>query len=373
MVIPFKFSPRCLLEIALFILLVAFMFINLGVAPVELWDESTNIAVVRDTLDTGNIFDLQYNSSPFWEKPPLWYMATSALVKIFGDSTTVFRSISAISGVAFGLGIYYLLKKYHSKRAGILGVLVFLSIPQLHFVSTRYFSTHTFRSADLDALQLVLMLYSAIFFLNYITRNSKTGMYIGTVLSALAILVKGPFGLLPGIVAVFVGIIKEKKLVVKREYLFAFALFFTIILPWHLYMLSIYGQEFVDVYLLKHILFRSFTQLDGHSNNLLFYFKILAHPAMFISIEILVIAFIRFAKSNLDKSLKLYWMLFAALSFTLIEIVQTRLAWYLFYFYLPIIPIMAFGLADLIKSKRIYIYETVLMAIFLIRLITYYV
>jgi 4-amino-4-deoxy-L-arabinose transferase-like glycosyltransferase len=376
MELSFKFSTGRLLEyLILSICLGLFFLTNLGVEPVELWDESTNINVVRETLDEGNFLDLQYNGEPFWEKTPLWYVGTASLVEIFGEHVAVYRGLSAVSGVLFGLGIFYLLRKYHSKLAGYLGVAVFLSIPHLHFFSNKFFSTHTFRTADLDALQLVLMLYASIFFLEYLAKKNKRAFYLGTVLSALAFITKGPFGVLPILVTILTSLIANKNSLInelkKKEYWIGLGIFLLVIMPWHLYMLALYGREFFDEYMMKHLLFRSFSQIDGHEHNLLYYFKILAHPAVFLPLELLIISFVRFVKSNQSKYLKNYLVLLGVISFVIIEIVQTKLAWYLFYFYLPLIPIMGIGLAEVIRSQKIHKFEVVLLGFLLIRILLY--
>ena len=194
----------------------------------------------------------------------------------------------------------------------------------MHFVSDRFFSTHTFRTADLDPLQLVLMLYSMIFLIEYITAKTKKHFYWGVVFSALAFLAKGPFSVLPVVVALLVNLIAKRKdwqgEIRKSEYWIGLVLFLLIVIPWHIYMLSIYGQNFFDEYMVKHVLLRGVSKIDGHNNNLLYYFKILFHPTMFFSVELLVISIIRFARSKLQTKLKYYLLVFAFL----ISIVSRR-------------------------------------------------
>jgi len=78
-----------LLVASLFFLIIFALILDAQNRSIELWDEQTNIEVVRETLQS-NASYLNYEGKPFLEKPPLWYFLTGILVSILGQETWVF-------------------------------------------------------------------------------------------------------------------------------------------------------------------------------------------------------------------------------------------------------------------------------------------
>lgn len=201
-------GPKQVSLILTIILAGVLCFFKLADHQVQQWDEQTNIDVVDETLrfpppDKGElegVFDskliLHYNGKPFFEKPPLWYWGSMAIIKIHqavipaspesdgqylalsdspiyrdsagrgqNDNVFSYRFISALSGAGLTFLIYLLGKKFWGHWAGIVSSLSLLSIGHFFINNVSgYFSTHNFRSADLDALQLLFMMLSFWFF-----------------------------------------------------------------------------------------------------------------------------------------------------------------------------------------------------------------
>ncbi|MCA9384049.1 glycosyltransferase family 39 protein, partial [Candidatus Dojkabacteria bacterium] len=167
---------------AIFIIIISLLsaylfFYKLGAAPVELWDENTNIKVVNSTLSSSDKRALQIDGEAFYEKPPVWYYLTEVLVTVFGESRYVYRLISAVSGVVISICIFLIVNKKYSPLSSFIASLSFLAVGQNIITnSSGYFSSHTFRSADLDPLQIALMVLSILFLLNI--DRSKNYFYL---------------------------------------------------------------------------------------------------------------------------------------------------------------------------------------------------
>lgn len=346
-------------EFLLFLLAIVFLFFGLEEAPIARWDELTNIQVVRDSLDVGNLFDLQYWGHPFFEKPPLWYFLTGGLVKIFGDSLSTFRLVSALSGLAFFAGIYYLSRKNFGRLAGILSVLTMLASGQL-FLSDKYIiSTHNFRSADLDALQLALMLWALIFFglslgkINKLT-NQRKYFYLGVILSGLAVLTKGPLGLLPWFVYFVYCLVNRRRLKIDlRVWLISLLVLLVIILPWYLYMFTVYGLQFTEEHFVYHMFGRAGDALEDHGNGQFFYIKVLAQSRFFFSHGILALVIFHMLKvKKWWREWKYFSLIFGfTVTLIMISLMGTRLAWYILPIHLFSFSALGWYLRNLFKNE----------------------
>ncbi len=299
------------------------LFVGLGDQPLERWDEKTNISVVTDSVSQ-NMFPVLYlGPKPFFEKPPLWYFANSLVAKTFGTSAVSMRMTSAFSGLFVILISAYLAWRWWGKTAMIVTWLVLLSTDQLFITNAGgYFATHTLRSADVDALQLLFLLIAFVLAVE-IKKHRFAPLLLG-VFSGLAVLTKGPIGLLP-IMFIPVSPISYLSLLL-------------VVLPWYIFMVIKFGHGFLAANLGYHLTERVLVPLEGHRESIWFYLGILTSKSMFISWPLLFIslfwAIIR--KKYHDRRI-LFLVLMVSFCFIIPSLVQTKLAWYI----LPIYPFAA--------------------------------
>lgn len=346
--------PRLNLSVLLLTLLVIlsalFSFANLTTQPLAIWDEYTNFNVVYDTIDSDSGLVLQYNGEPFFEKPPLWYWLTMEATNLWGINNFSVRVVSATAGFLSILLVCYLGWKMFSPKAGIVAGFVMLATPQLFLRNTHIFATHTFRSADLDALQILFMLLTTLsLYCITLNRNRYIWAIFSGIFTGLAFLTKGPFAFIPPLLFFMFSLLnftREKPLIVRGLQPAASCLLFAvscllIIIPWHLAMVHHYGSEFITNYLSYHMLSRTTQALEGHHESLLFYLKLLFRKDFFFSGEVLFIAMISLAlkyKRKLLQSFGLFYSYGTVLSLLIIiTLIQTKLAWYL----LPLYPFTA--------------------------------
>jgi 4-amino-4-deoxy-L-arabinose transferase-like glycosyltransferase len=335
-----------LLKILLFVILFSTSlftcFYKVDSQPLKRWDEYTNFRVVKETLESSNPLILKYGGTEFLEKPPLWYWMTIAITNTFGINTTTLRIVSAFSGFLVILLTFYLGWKMFSFKSGIISSFVLLGTRHLFIDSPTIFSTHTFRSADLDALQLVFIMLSSLSLWKFTEKNKYNWLILAGIFTGLGFLTKGPFSLIP-VISFFIYLmiqIPYKKIAFKKA-LFTISLFtityLLIILPWHLLMYSKFRGEFLDNYLGYHILKRSFTAIEQHNESVFFYMKLLLDPNFFFSGIIYILAVINIIISKGKKILTnfplFHCLTVSLLTITLITLIQTKLSWYLFSFY----------------------------------------
>jgi 4-amino-4-deoxy-L-arabinose transferase-like glycosyltransferase len=313
-------------------LLFAFVLIkDINDRPVERWDEQTNIDVVRQSI-TDNEFYLSYNKQPFFEKPPLWYYMTAIPVLYAGDNMASFRIVSVISSLLIVLLTYLLVSRRSGPFMGMLSILVYLLIPQLYSVNPAgYFASHTFNSADLDVLQIFFIIFS-IFALFYEKKPSPSQIFLSYFSLALGYLTKGPFVLIP----LLLNSIYLKRTGLKWKGLLSYLGVFLIpVLSWHLYMQFTFGNDFTLAYIDYHILQRSITALEGHTEPIWFYIQLLFDPRLNLLALPVLISVTSFLRSGSKDHLKAFLLIFMVLVLILFTLTATKLAWYI----LPLYPL----------------------------------
>lgn len=412
-----------LLKFVLFSCALFLCFFKLSSHPIQQWDELTNINVVKESLDSDNPLILKYNGSPFFEKPPLWYWLSAGMTKIFGETIFNFRLVSAISGVFLTWLVYKIGKDFWGEIAGITAGFSVLAAGHLFINNVSgYFSTHNFRSADLDALQILFMIIAFWYFYCGINARKKFDISkyfaVSFLFSGLAVMVKGFFGFFPIIsglcfliiqnicnrrktdvfsiferifkavfcyffcnfreiinkfIPKFFSIISEKfsrpKISAKTFILPTIVLLLTI-LPWHLFMTLIFGREFTSEYFLYHIVKRATQAIESHSESFSFYFQMLFNSKVFVSGALLFVGiFAAILKKKFMQDFRRFGIVFNVLfPLFIFTLIPTKLAWYNLYIY-PFAALIIGFLAQAIfesDEKMIRVFGTAIVSFYLI-------
>lgn len=353
-------------------------FYKIDSQPLKRWDEYTNFRVVKETSENSNPLVLKYEGTEFFEKPPLWYWITIAITRAFGINTITIRIVSALSGFFIILLTFYLGWKMFSFKSGIISSFVLLGTRHLFLDNPMIFSTHTLRSADLDALQLAFIMLSTLSLWKFTEKNRYSWSIFAGIFTGFGFLTKGPFSLIPVIVFFMYLIIQllYKKLILKNL-LFTISLLtiicLLIILPWHIYMYLRYKNEFLNNYLVYHILKRSFTAIEQHNESIFFYIKLLFDPKFFFSGIVYILAVIKIltfeGKKILTNFPLFYCLSTSLLTIVLITLVQTKLSWYL----LPLYPFGALTIGAIFSIRYNREYSTLLKCFSVILQITIFI
>jgi len=328
-------KKKLVLILILLVVTVYRLFFGLGTQPIERWDEKTNIDVVTDTINQNKFPSLYLGQEPFFEKPPLWYFLNIGIARTFGISNFSMRATSAFSGLLIIILSAYIAWRWWGTVAMIATWVTYLFTNQL-FVNNAggYFATHTFRSADLDALQLLFLLIAFISAVEF--ENNKHFSLVLGIFSGLAVLTKGPMGLLPIIILTCSIIINNRREIVRI--LKAWIVLMSIVLPWYIFMIANFGNDFIQANIIYHIAERALIPLEGHNSTMWFYLEILTSIKMFLPGIFLLVSFIWvILKKKFKERRIIFLLLIVLLSLIIPSLVQTKLAWYI----LPIYPFAA--------------------------------
>jgi 4-amino-4-deoxy-L-arabinose transferase-like glycosyltransferase len=250
-----KSQKRALLFLG--ILLVSssfFVLIAIGKMPLIDWDEAIYVDVARNTLVTGNWMIPTRFNQPWFEKPPLYIWLVMASIKLFGTSEFALRLPSAILMIVAILLLYLLVLELTENAA-----LSFLTALILLFTSPFYlFGTQS----RMDIPVTAAILFSVLCFVkSRVNKKWLLGIGVGI---GIGILFKSVIGLLALLPIASYGIVYRDWQWLKHKYTWiGFGIGFLVILPWHLYETVLYGSQFWGQYLLKQVLQRGTSDMQG--------------------------------------------------------------------------------------------------------------
>ena len=192
----------------------------------------------------------------WYDKPPLTYWALMITYKLFGISDFTSRipnTLVAGASVALVYRITYRMSK--NTFAGVLCAILLMSTLQFWYISHAIIT-----DGFLFLFTLAIFGYSYLAF----TNNDKSAMVKAYIAAALAVITKGPIGIiLPGLILLIYvcaryivhrkdeiyQLSKDIKLLFNP---FGLLVFIAIASPWYIAMYSIHGEQFISGFLGLH-------------------------------------------------------------------------------------------------------------------------
>ena len=171
------------LAIALFVLLV-----NLGSYGLAETSEARYAEISREMLQSGDYINPELLGIFHYHKPPLTYYITTLGYRIFGINefgARFFLQIAIIVELLLVYGITMLL--YNNRKIAFTSGLIYFSMP-IVLISSRNLTT--------DAYLTAFILAAVYCWQSYTTKGRIWSLYLFYLLSAMALLTKGPVALL---------------------------------------------------------------------------------------------------------------------------------------------------------------------------------
>ncbi|XOV93384.1 MAG: ArnT family glycosyltransferase [Bacteroidota bacterium] len=184
------FSPDFQYPQAFIIFLGAIFFIPLlGHFHLFDWDEINFAESAREMIITGDYARVMVDFVPFWEKPPLFFWLQSLSMNAFGVNEFAARFPNALCGLATLIVIYHIGKKLYDHQFGMLWAITYLGalLPHLYF-----------KSGIIDPVFNLFIFLSIWYLMQVIEMDQKKSRnaFLSGIFVGLAILTKGPVGLL---------------------------------------------------------------------------------------------------------------------------------------------------------------------------------
>ncbi len=270
---------------------------------------------------------------PQFEKPPMFYWLIGLSSVLFrGLSEFSVRFVPALFGLLGVLAIYFLGRSMFNSRTAIYASLI---------LSTNFLYLGLSRCALTDIVFTVFILLSLLFFYRGYqnTQRRKINLCLFFLFSALAVLTKGPLGVLIPIFTIvpFLAFSKDLKFLKEIPWFWGGLFFVLVAIPWYA-LAALKHKEFLQSFFYYENIQRFFIAEHRSANRWYFYpFVLLGSTFPWSILFPLIFA----AKENLFKKERLFlkcWFWVPLIFFTA---AQSKLSSYI----LPIYPALSLILA----------------------------
>ncbi len=202
-------SDRACLALVVPLALVLFA---IGLGGHDLWapDEPRTGVIVRETLETGSWSVLHENGRVWIEKPPLYYwLAAIASLPAGRPTELALRFPSLLAGIAGIVLVFYLGRSLFGRRTGALAAIV-LATTQNYVLEARW--------AHPDMVWSVLLIGACLAYFEADRRGGDRRLLaLFYIAIGLAVLTKGPLGIVLPILSVAVFLAATRDLVSLRR------------------------------------------------------------------------------------------------------------------------------------------------------------
>lgn len=310
-------------------------------------DEAHYARVFHESFQRGDFLNFTSIGQPWFEKPPLYFWLMSGSVQIFGENEFSMRLPSALM-IVFSVLLTWLI------TLELVGNKAYAFVAGFILLTTGAF-LEAGRQVRFDVPVTFAILFSFYSFIRGLKRSKwllGVGLGIG-----IGILFKSVIGLLSIPLILIMATLYGKWTWLKSKYLwFGGILSILIAAPWHIYQTIKFGSQFWVNYFGYHI-FRRFTEpILGTAQSLSYYIRTLffqTEPWFLITILFTGFLFWRWYKTKEFKSSEAFLILSVIFIFLLFTISRTRL----FYYLVPIYPLVAIFIAitlnNLLKKTNI--------------------
>lgn len=264
---------RFLLPGAILLLVSVFiLFYRLGDAPLHDWDEGIYANISAEMVRSGDYLHMRLMGEDWLEKPVFAFWLQAFSFKWFGFTEFAARFFPALAGVGSVLLLYGIGRHLFSWFVGLWSALLFA-------LSPLFLDYHMARSADHDVLFLFWLLLALYAYIRS-WEDEPVWLVASGLAAGFAIFTRGALGLFAVMIPVSTQALLYIKSVVRKQkkpvmlwryWLMWAAAALAVGGAWHIFAWKVYGQQFVDVYLLEQFFSRINGPLQGHSGPWWFY------------------------------------------------------------------------------------------------------
>jgi len=296
------------------------------------WDEAIYAEVAREFLGRNWLIPM-WQFQPWLEKPPLSMWVTALFFHFFGATQFWARATSAFAGIGVVTLQHWIALRLRGLSTAWISTLVLLST--LGFLRAS-------RRGELDVL-LALGCYAALWGLVQVRQGNPHGWYLFWIGFAFAAMTKGAASVTLILTAVILA--AWNKWIwqdLRRPFVLGALLFAALVLPWHIYMLHIFGRSFLREYLGLHVITRATRQIAGGAHPWWFYGEVLLARA---APWVLLFPF-AMARARRNRELREYFV-FVLVVLCFFTAVATRLPKYI----VPAYPALALICGDMLAAR----------------------
>ncbi len=304
-----------------------------GQLPVTDPVESNYALSAKEMFLTGDWLSPQIYHKYWYDKPVFVYWGIALAYKIFGVSAFAARFPAALAGALTIAFVYYQMNKVQGEEKVARYTAMALGSMLMVWVISHAMITDAW----------LLLFTAGTFFYAYrgLTEERSLWMILAYAFAGLAVLTKGPVGLvLPGILLlVFVASLKKWN---KLKYLFAWqgiVAFFVVAVPWYFMMYQLHGNDFIVGFLGLHNVTRA-TVSEHPSDNVWWYYVVLTPVALLPWTGATIYGMWKWFREKLTNSLLTYSCIWALGTMLFYSVMATK---YPTYTYISLLPFAIFA------------------------------
>ena len=252
------------------VLLFTVLFWRLGEPAFWDPDEAHYAETTREMIATGDWWAPFYNEQPFFDKPVLFHQLQGVTMLAFGQDELGARMLPALAALILIGTTAWFGAAMISIDVGIVAGLMLAASPGV-FGLARY--------AILDTLFTMFLFGGATLFATAALRDRPSLQWPGYICIALAVLTKGPIGLvLCGIALLLAAAVSAdlRRRLLGLHWVAGLALAAALAAPWFVYMYLRFHQDFINGYFLDENVRLFSGSRFGNQPRFWFYFQILA-------------------------------------------------------------------------------------------------
>ena len=337
-----------ILSIYLFLFLSYILFKNLGYSAIADWDEARHGVNAYEMLKNKNFIVTTYAYQiDYWNlKPPLSEYFIILGYQIFGYNAFGLRFYSAFAMFLCAIVCFLFSLKKIGKVASLWILIAFM-------ISSPIIFDHCARSGDADSLYLLLSTIAIIGLL--INKENMKGFYFSCLCFSFAFLTKSWHAGSIALIIISYFFINIKKLKINIKKILLASLFALIpIFIWGIFRFSNDGIKFFKEMIEYDLLKRTKNALEGHTGGILYYFNYLLQCRGFAIFILLSFLSITLNKQKMKVNNEIRTLLLSIIiPFVIFSIAKTKLYWYIFCIFPPIIILSAYSIQRIYEIKSI--------------------
>lgn len=314
--------------IILFLIVFSFLIYSYRMGSIGLTDpdETFYAQTAKEMLERHDFFTPFIFGYPQFEKPILFYWLLIFSFKLFGITEWAARLWPALFGALGVLSTFLLGKAMFTRKVGLYAASI---------LATGFLYLGLSRIVLTDVVLTVFILLSMLSFYVGHTKN-KTNFYIlSYIFAGLALLTKGPIGVIIPFSIIALFFIIQKEWALWRRFLLCWQgwlLFLIVTLPWYSFVSLRFGKDFLCGFFIHENIQRYFITAEHKFNNHWYFYPAVILLGMFPWSNLLPFMVAK-KKSSLSQP-RLFlniWFWFTLLFFTF---AQSKLVSYI----LPLFP-----------------------------------
>ena len=211
--------------------------------------ETNYTQTAKEMLAAGDFISPCIFGNYWYDKPIFFYWELIAAFGLFGVNDFAARMASGIFGVIGVVMTYFFARRAYDERTGLWSALI---------LGTSFGYWLVAKTVITDMTLFVFFNAVLVFFYLAYTGKNKNLYYLCYIAAGLAVLTKGPIGiLLPGFIVTLYICLRRDFAAVKDMKPLGFLLFFAVTLLWYGPMIAMHGKDFIDNFLGVHNVLRA--------------------------------------------------------------------------------------------------------------------